>query len=202
MLTFSVPANHFAARALRPTSLVPGSLSYRHVVFPDLVSTGLRHVVNFAPPSALPSCDAPAGAPFSDEQGILLRWFFHQAGLNVDHYRPQTIHRRIPGLLRALQVRSLSEAQSQIRSDLSLLPGAMDALLIGVTSFFRDPDVVKALRKIAIPELFARCGAARIWGAACSDGSELFSLAILLAEAGQLHRARLLGTDCRARRCA
>lgn len=197
MVTFSVPANQLGVRALRARSPASGSLGFQHVVFPDLVGTGLRHVVNFAPPSALPS-GAWVSVPFSHEEGLWLRWIFRQAGLNADHYRPETLHRRVPGLLRALQARSLSEARAKIRADLSLLPKAMDALLIGVTSFFRDPDVVDALRAIAIPELSAHRGAARIWGAACSDGSELYSLAMLLAESGQLHRACLVGTDCRA----
>jgi chemotaxis protein methyltransferase CheR len=195
MLKLSGSANYLGARALRAPCLALEPLNFHHVVFPDLAGAGLRHVVNFAPPSVSPAFRERWAVSFLDKEQFCLRWFFRQAGLNVDQYRPETLHRRVPGLLRALEVRTLSEV---VRANLRLLPKAMDALLIGVTSFFRDPDVVEALRTIAIPGLFAHSSTVRIWGAACSNGSELYSLAMLLAESGHLHRARLLGADCRA----
>ncbi len=38
---------------------------------------------------------------------------------------------------------------------------------------------------------------ARIWSVGCSDGAELYSIALLLSELGVLGRCELLGTDCR-----
>jgi len=49
----------------------------------------------------------------------------------------------------------------------------------------------------ALPEMTTRSGRLRIWSAACSNGAELYSIAIMLAEMGLLHNADLLGTDCR-----
>lgn len=80
-----------------------------------------------------------------------------------------------------------------------LLAAALGTLLIGVTGFFRDPLVFEALRDAILPDLAARHGQPlRVWSAACSSGAELYSVAILLAEAGLLGRSVLLGTDCRA----
>jgi chemotaxis methyl-accepting protein methylase len=72
-------------------------------------------------------------------------------------------------------------------------------LLIGVTSFFRDRAVFDVLERRVLPELARHRDQAplRIWSAACSDGHELYSLAILAAEAGLLPRCELVGTDCR-----
>jgi two-component system, chemotaxis family, CheB/CheR fusion protein len=68
-------------------------------------------------------------------------------------------------------------------------PEEVDALfrdmLIGVTSFFRDPEVFKALEEQVVPKLFAGKPAnavIRIWLPGCSTGEEAYSLAILLAE--------------------
>lgn len=53
------------------------------------------------------------------------------------------------------------------------------------TSFFRDPDFFNALREYVFPELLRRRRLEKkltIWCAACSNGQEAYSLAILLQE--------------------
>jgi chemotaxis methyl-accepting protein methylase len=184
-----LPASAASAR-------IAPALSDQHVVFPDQIPAGPRHVVNFSPPWPLPD-RLRRSAPLSEEELCCLRWIFRQAGLNVHDYRPQTLQRRVPGLLRALGVASLPEARTLLRTSPPLVAQAMDALLIGVTSMFRDPEVFDALGETAIPELSRRSGELHIWSTACSNGLELASLALMLAEAGLLHRTRLLGTDCR-----
>ena len=59
-------------------------------------------------------------------------------------------------------------------------------LLIGVTSFFRDPRVWEQLEQTLIPQLIAKHKPktdVRIWVAACSTGEEVYTLAMLLIEA-------------------
>ena len=58
-------------------------------------------------------------------------------------------------------------------------------LLIGVTSFFRDPESFDALRKRILPNLFARLDnddVFRAWIPACSTGEEAYSLTMLFRE--------------------
>ncbi len=60
-------------------------------------------------------------------------------------------------------------------------------LLIGVTSFFRDPEAFKALERAghseAVCRQAARARSIRVWSPGCSTGEEAYSLAILLAGA-------------------
>ena len=59
-------------------------------------------------------------------------------------------------------------------------------LLIGVTSFFRDPAAWEQLREQAIPALLASRPAGqalRAWVPGCSTGEEAYSLAIVFKEA-------------------
>ena len=77
------------------------------------------------------------------------------------------------------------------------MPTAVSALLIGVTSFFRDPAVFATIRDIVLPELTSGGRPLRAWSVGCSDGAELYSLAMLAAEIAAPHRSLLLGTDCR-----
>jgi chemotaxis methyl-accepting protein methylase len=80
-----------------------------------------------------------------------------------------------------------------------LVDEVLDSLLLGVTQFFRDPPVFACLRDQVLPELLHMERPLRIWSAACSEGQELHSVALLLHAAGGLERCELLGTDLRAR---
>lgn len=57
--------------------------------------------------------------------------------------------------------------------------------MIGVTSFFRDPEAFRALETQVLRNLFAgkhANGVVRVWSPGCSTGEEAYSLAILLVE--------------------
>jgi chemotaxis protein methyltransferase CheR len=125
-----------------------------------------------------------------------------RAGLDPQVYRPLPLARRVSACLRALDVASESDGIRRLRQRPDLLPAALDALLIGVSEFFRDPPVFDAVRTSVLPSLAGRRTRLRIWSVGCSTGAELYSAAILLAEAGLLAGAELLGTDCRAQAIA
>jgi chemotaxis methyl-accepting protein methylase len=141
---------------------------------------------------------APLWPNLSDEEESALRWLFEQADLHLDHYRGETLKRRIPACLRALRVESVSKVRHVVQRNPTLLKLALSALIIGITSFFRDPAVFAALSDRVLPELLSRGCGPHVWSAGCSDGSELYSVALLMAEKKALHRCCLLGTDCRA----
>jgi chemotaxis methyl-accepting protein methylase len=100
--------------------------------------------------------------------------------------------------LRFLGARNEEDARKRVETHPELLDGALDSMLIGVTRPFRDDDVFEAIRTAVVPSL-AESGAQRlrVWSAACSTGDELYSVGALLAQAGLLAGAELLGTDCR-----
>ena len=135
---------------------------------------------------------SPSGPPDG-----LLAWVIERAGLDCGAYRHSPLQRRLPACLRALRVHSAAEARRLLEHRPDLLPAAVSSLLIGVTGFFRDVGVFEGLRSEVLPPLAGRPGPLRVWSAACSTGAELYSVAILLAEAGLLERSFLLGTDCR-----
>jgi chemotaxis protein methyltransferase CheR len=119
-----------------------------------------------------------------------------RAGLSPAAYRQAPLARRVGACLRAVRASSESAAVARL-ADPALLARALSTMLIGVSGFFRDQPVFDALRQVVIPALGARPGPLRACSIGCSTGEELYSLAILLAEAGLLDRAHLTGIDCR-----
>lgn len=73
----------------------------------------------------------------------------------------------------------------------------MDALLIGVTSFFRDPLAFEELADFLRRRGREKAGL-RVLSVGCSDGCEVYSTAMLLDRLGLLEGTSLLGIDCRA----
>ena len=146
-----------------------------------------------------PSLSAPSPSPVvACETYPFFRSLLGYADLPVAHYRQQALMRRTAACLRTLGVTSVDEALISLRKNPQLAEVALNTALLGVTEFFRDRAVFELLRFSVLPALVSQGVPLRIWSAACSEGQELYSVALLLAEEGQLAGCELLGTDCRA----
>jgi chemotaxis methyl-accepting protein methylase len=172
---------------------ISGTDALRHVRFAGRPAASVpRHArrARSIPPAALPLDAIPSEPP-----GQFVSWVFERAGLAVEGYRGEPLARRLPACLRTLHAHTQDQARQILEARPELLPAAVSALLIGSTDFFRDAHVFETLRTDVLPKLAD--GPLRIWSAGCSGGAELYSMAILLAEAGLLERSFLLGSDCR-----
>jgi len=114
---------------------------------------------------------------------ILLR---ARTGHDFSMYKKNTVYRRID---RRMGIHKIDRIASYVRylqenpQEVELL---FRELLIGVTSFFRDPAAWEHLQGEAIPPLLAarQSGRAlRAWSVGCSTGEEAYSLAIAFREA-------------------
>jgi chemotaxis methyl-accepting protein methylase len=141
----------------------------------------------------------PATVPRAPEERLddFVAWVLGRAGLDAAAYRTQPLERRLPACLRAMNVHSTQAARALLERKPRLVTRVVSSLLIGVTEFFREPGVFDSLRAQNLPALAGRHRRLRIWSAACSSGAELYSMAILLSEAGLLEQSYLLGSDCR-----
>ena len=127
----------------------------------------------------------------------IVAWILGRAGMRAAAYRATSLDRRVSALLRKFRVPSVAALQTHLEQCPDLVPRALDTLLIGVTEFFRDVPVFEYLRRLAIPELLQSRRTFHVYAVGVSSGQELYSLAILLAEAGVLAQSRLVGIDCR-----
>lgn len=143
--------------------------------------------------------DIPADEPFElpADTDCFIRTVLEQAGLAHQQYRTRPLVRRVSACMRALDAHSLPVATALVQKDISWQRIAADTLLIGVTGFFRDRPIFDVLASQVIPVLVRRRGVLDVWSVGCSDGAELYSVAMILAEQKRWCIGRLLGTDCR-----
>ena len=179
---------------------------FRHIVFKR---RGRRSPVDLAPRArfgAAAKLEARhvllAPPELTPEEERFVTWLFEQGGLDARVYRQETLRRRLPACLRAVRADSIAEARLVLQHDAQAVDAALNVMVIGVSGFFRDAPVFEYLKDTLLPALPRTGGHPRVWSAGCSDGQEMYSLAMLLAEANLLHGSYLLGTDCRPRAIA
>ena len=123
------------------------------------------------------------------------------AGIDFASYRSSTILRRLSRRMNLLHLPDLEAYLGLLNSDPGEIDRLVRELLIGVTSFFRDPAVWRALRG-PVERLIAskeHNDSIRVWVPGCSSGEEAYSLAILFSEAmrklGKRARVQIFASD-------
>jgi chemotaxis protein methyltransferase CheR len=115
-------------------------------------------------------------------------------GYDFSHSAKASLRRRVAALARHLGCPTIADLLPRVLHDHSLLPTILSTLSVPVTEMFRDPQVFRAITKHVLPVL-ATYPRLNIWQAGCATGEEAYSLAILLEEAGLLHKTQIYATD-------
>ena len=113
---------------------------------------------------------------------------------DLSDYKPSTLRRRIQRRLGVHRLSTVDAYEQFVRQNPQELDLLFKEMLIGVTSFFRDPAVWQELKDSVIPALLARQppqARCRAWVVGCSTGEEAYSLAMIFKEAaGELAGAQ------------
>ncbi|NDG42253.1 MAG: PAS domain S-box protein, partial [Betaproteobacteria bacterium] len=130
---------------------------------------------------------------------VLLR---AQTGHDFSQYKPSTIERRIARRMAVHQIEAIDSYVKYLQQTPVEVQALFRDLLIGVTSFFRDPEAFQALKDQGLPKLLVGKppgSVIRVWSAGCSTGEEAYSIAILFQELvealGQNCTAQIFATD-------
>lgn len=157
------PPGELPARILAYVSRVPG---------PDIAV-------------AVESQAAPASiAPLQSIVARLQRQTRHDFSM----YKPSTLLRRIERRMAIHRLESPALYAEFLEDNTQEIDLLFKELLIGVTSFFRDPAVWEHLAEVDLPELLARRTRGdplRAWSIGCSTGEEAYSLAMVFCEAAE-----------------
>jgi len=114
---------------------------------------------------------------------ILLR---SHTGHDFSLYKQNTLYRRVERRMGLHHLPKISAYVRYLRENPQEIELLFKELLIGVTSFFRDPASWDQLREVGIPALLANRASGhtlRAWVTGCSTGEEAYSLAIVFKEA-------------------
>jgi two-component system CheB/CheR fusion protein len=100
-------------------------------------------------------------------------------------YKPATLRRRIARRMLLKHLDTLPEYLQYLQLNAEELRDLQEDVLIGVTRFFRDPEVFDILKSSILPRILENRELGqqvRIWVAGCSTGEEVYSMAITLLE--------------------
>ncbi|NEN92597.1 MAG: hypothetical protein F6K48_28340, partial [Okeania sp. SIO3H1] len=139
----------------------------------------------------------------SEELEEILSILYKYKEIDFSYYKTSTITRRIIHrctLLRSGKLENYIHCLKNSEEEQKIL---CQDLLIGATSFFRDPPAWEYLRTEILPELVKKAQQEekqlRIWVSACATGEEAYSIAMLVDEAmrktGKSLNVKIFATD-------
>ena len=120
------------------------------------------------------------------EVGPVLHLIKTEHGLDFTGYRRASIARRIEKRMHTLGLLSMEAYQELLATCRMERARLVDAILINVTSFFRDEASWACLAEKVVPQILSRKGGTakiRIWSAGCATGEEPYTLAMIFAKA-------------------
>ncbi|MVM37335.1 protein-glutamate O-methyltransferase CheR [Spirosoma sp. HMF3257] len=130
----------------------------------------------------------------ADELAKIIHLIHQHYGYDFSNYARASLERRVIRCMQQASLKTTYELTYNLINDKSFFDWFLQSLTVNVTEMFRDPAFYRDLREKVLPKL-ASYPVIKIWHAGCATGEEVFSMAILLAEAGLLERSRLYATD-------
>jgi chemotaxis protein methyltransferase CheR len=129
---------------------------------------------------------------------IELRLLIEAIYLKYNHdfrdYAGASVKRRVLHAVEQMGLPTVSALQERILHDPQAFSQLLQYMTIPVSQMFRDPMYYRALREHVVPVL-RTYPSIKVWVAGCSNGEEVYSMAILLHEEGLLERAMIYATD-------
>lgn len=132
------------------------------------------------------------------EMNLLLEAVYQRSGYDFRDYAKAHLRRRLRHRMSVSGCASFAEMQHRVLHSPEFLVDLLFDLSITTTEMFRDPEFYRAFRERVVT-LLDTYPSVKIWHAGCSTGEEVYSIAILLNEAGIYGKCRIYATDMNER---
>jgi len=139
---------------------------------------------------------------FSEYIQTIFALIRRSTGHDLSHYKQTTIRRRIERRMAVHQIGKIPNYVEYLEKNPAEVDILFKDMLIGVTSFFRDPEAFEILKEQVLPGLLKSRNPEsliRIWIVGCSTGEEAYSMAITLLEVMDLikqhHNVQVFASD-------
>jgi len=139
------------------------------------------------PPGKIQSLNKEEVQNFLNELSIVY-------GYDYTEYQIDSIMRRINVAMIKEGIRNFNLFKDMVLSNEKFFYNLFLDFSINTTEFFRDPEVFALIKTKILPYLNSY-NHIKIWCAGCSIGKEVYSLAIMLEEAGMLSKTQIYATD-------
>jgi chemotaxis protein methyltransferase CheR len=117
------------------------------------------------------------------------------AGLRLESFRASHVNTRVTRALEREEISRPDDLALRLREDARLRRRFRRSIAVSVSGVNRDPHQFDLLEQTLLPPLLAGSGGLTVWSAGSSDGTELYSIALLLERLGALDRSTFLGSD-------
>ncbi len=120
----------------------------------------------------------------------------HQlTGIDLSGYKCVQMQRRLQTIMKRFGVNNYQAYGALLERDPVALKEFRDFVTINVSEFFRNPEKFEELKTKIFPVLLMNRPDLKIWSAGCSNGSEPYTVSILLEETDQRGNHQILATD-------
>lgn len=100
--------------------------------------------------------------------------------IKLNDYKIKRVQRRTDSIMRRYNIANYEDCLELLKKDLKFKGAYLDHFTINTSEFYRNPQNFQYLQDNIFPELFKQNKQIKIWSAPCSNGSEPYTMAIML----------------------
>lgn len=135
------------------------------------------------------------GAGMDMDLTTLHKWIYKEFKIDITAYKQNQMNRRLLSLMARSGITSSGDYINMLEKDMVLRQKLADFITINVSEFFRNKELFIDLEQKIKALLLKSNKKLKMWSAACSNGSEPYSIAIIMDRLTPGIKHSITGTD-------